>query len=462
VNAPLALFLFTFGLAAVVAALRRQHVVIWLLAGLGTGLAALLVFVVRLDEAEGLLGIPLKISGTWTILGRSLVLGKSNQSVVGFVYLVAAFLFGGGYVARPGRLFYAAGLIVLGLVAASLMVVPFLYAAVLLECMAIVAVFILFPPGQRYLRAPLRMVVLYTVGMIVLLVAGWRADLLGTGAAPAGSARAATTLAILGFALLLAVPPFHIWLPSSAEQSHPYALAFVLLVSQTGALFLMLRFVDAYAWLREDADLFAATRWAAIAMAGFAALWALAQRSLARTAAYAMLADTAIILLAFSSMTAGGYRLALGLSGARVISLSVWALGASVYRHSGAGDSAEELTGIGYHAPLATATVLVGLFSVAGFPLTAGFPGRWAVMAGGGGAALAVVAAIAAGSLAALRWTSTVFRTPREFQLRESSNLERILLVVGILMCVLLGLFPQLLYPWVVNALTGLTGLAGG
>jgi NADH:ubiquinone oxidoreductase subunit 2 (subunit N) len=462
VNAPFVLLAFTLGLAILVVVLRRERMVAWLLAGGGAGLAALLVFAVRLDEAAGILGMPYKMTGTWTILGRSLVLGSSNQSAVGFVYVVAAFLFAGGYVARPGRLFYAAGLIVVGLVAASLMVVPFLYAAVLLECMALVAVLILSPPGRAAPRAPLRMVVMYTLGMIALLIAGWRADLLGAGAAPTEAARPATTLAILGFALLLAAPPFHVWLPSSAGQSHPYALAFVILISQAGALFIVFRFVDAYAWLREDAALFAGARWVAIAMAAFTALWGMAQRSLARTAAYAVLADTAIILLAFSSMTPGGYQLALGLSGARVISLSVWALGASVLQNAGAGDTSEELSGIGYHAPLATATVLVGLFSLAGFPLTAGFPGRWAVMAGGGVAALAVVGTLGAVSLAAVRWASTVFRTPREFNLPHASTLERFLLGAGILLCLLLGLFPQLLYPWVVNALSGLTGIAGG
>jgi NADH-quinone oxidoreductase subunit N len=269
-------------------------------------------------------------------------------------------------------------------------------------------------------------------------------------------------MAMLGFALLLAVPPFHVWLPSTSGQSHPYALAFVLLISQAGALFLFFRFVDAYVWLRQDQALFAGMRWAAIAMAGFAALWALAQRSLARTAAYATLADTAVILLAFSSMTPSGTQMALGLTGARVIGLSVWALGASVLRNAGAGDTSEELSGIGYQAPLATATVLVGLFSLAGFPLTAGFPGRWAVITGGGDAALVVVGALAAVALAAVRWTSTVFRKPRPIVVPATTALERLLLGAGIALCVLLGLFPQLLYPWVVKALSGLTGLAGG
>jgi NADH-quinone oxidoreductase subunit N len=352
--------------------------------------------------------------------------------------------------------------LVIGLVAASLMVVPFLYAAVFLEGMAIVAVLILYPPERPGSRATLRMVVLYTLGMLALLTAGWQADMLGAGPVPAESARTATVLAVLGFGLLLAAPPFHLWLPSTAGQSHPYALAFVVLISQAGALFTVFRFFDAYAWLRENEALFAAARWVGIAIAGFAALWAMAQRSLARTAAYAVLADTAVILLAFSAMSTGGYELALGLSGARVVSLSVWALGASVLQNAGAGDTADDLSGIGYHAPLATATVLVGLFSLAGFPLTAGFPGRWAVMAGGGSAALAVVGTLGAVTLAAVRWTSTVLRRPRELVLPPSSILERVLLGAGILLCLLFGLFPQLLYPWVVGALSGLTGLTGG
>jgi NADH:ubiquinone oxidoreductase subunit 2 (subunit N) len=462
VNAPLALLAFTVGLAILVAFLRKEPVAAWLLASGGAGLAAVFVVVIRPDVATGFLGLSVKVPGTWTIVGRALVLGEANRLVVGFVYMAAAFLFAGGHVAKPGRLFYAAGLLVVGLVAGSLMVVPFLYAAVFLEGMALVAVLILYPPERPGSRAPLRMVVLYTLGMLALLTAGWQADLLGAGSVPAEAARTATAWAVLGFGLLLAAPPFHLWLPSTAGHSHPYALAFVILISQAGALFTVFRFFDAYAWLRENAMLFVAARWVGMGIAAFAALWALSQRSLARTVAYAVMADTAVILLAFSSMSLGGYELALGLSGARVVSLAVWALGASVLQNGGAGDTADELSGVGYHAPLATATVLVGLFSLAGFPLTAGFPGRWAVMAGGGTAALAVVGTLGAVSLAAVRWTSTVLRSPRDVELPRGSVLERLMMGAGILLCLLLGLFPQLLYPWVVGALSGLAGLSGG
>ena len=455
-TSPMVVLGATLLLSALVVALRREAVASWLAASLGTGLVAAVVFLARPDAAL------LPLGGTWVLLGRSLELGDANRAIVGFVYLVAGFMFLGARVARPGRLFYAAGLLVTGLAAASLMAVPFLYAALFLEGMALVAVLLLYPPERGAARGALRMVVLYTLGMIALLTAGWQAESLGSGTVSADAARTTTVLAVVGFALLLAAPPFHLWFPTAASHSHPYALAFVILIAQAGALFLVLRFFDAYAWLRQDQGLFDAARWIGIGIAVFASVWAMAQRSLARTAVYAVMADTAVVLLAFSARTVEGFQLVLGLSAARVIGLGVWSMGASTLQNAGAGDSADELAGIAYRAPLASMAIIVGLLSIAGFPLTAGFPGRWAVMAGGGPAAYAVVGAIGAISLAAVRWTSTALRTPPEGELPSPTPLERFFLGAGILLCLLLGLFPQLLYPWVIGALSGLSGLTGG
>lgn len=455
-NAPFLILGLTVLLSAIVAALRREPVLAWILSSVGAGGIALLVFVARPDV------FPLPLGVTWTLLGRALVLDDGNRAIIGFVYLAAGFMMLGGRAARPGRLFFAGGLLAVGLVAASLMAVPFLYAALFLEGMALIAVLLLYPPERGAARAPMRMVVLYTLGMMALLTAGWQAEALGSGTVSAGAARSATVLAVLGFGLLLAAPPFHLWFPTAAGHSHPYALAFVILIAQSGALFLVLRFFDAYAWLRQDQALFEAARWVAIGMAVFASLWAMAQRSLARTGMYAVMADTAVILLAFSARTPEGFQLVLGLFAARVIGMAVWAMGASVLQNIGAGDQAEDLAGIGYRAPLASAAVIVGLLSIAGFPLTAGFPGRWAVMAGGGPVAFAVVGTIGAVSLAALRWTSTVLREPPESSVVPPGVLERAFLGLGIVLCIVLGLFPQLLYPWIIGALGGLSALGGG
>jgi hypothetical protein len=103
---PFALLAFTLALAIVVAVLRKERVAAWLLASGGAGLAAVFVFAIRPDVATGFLGLPIKIAGTWTIVGRALVLSEANRLVVGFVYLVAAFLFAGGRQAGK-RLFTA-------------------------------------------------------------------------------------------------------------------------------------------------------------------------------------------------------------------------------------------------------------------------------------------------------------------------------------------------------------------
>ena len=136
-NSPMLVLGATLLLAVLVVALRREAVAAWLATSLGTGVVAAVVFLARPDSAL------LPLGGTWVLLGRSLELGDANRAIVGFVYLVAGFMFLGARVARPGRLFYAAGLLVTGLAAASLMAVPFLYAALFLEGMALVAVLML-------------------------------------------------------------------------------------------------------------------------------------------------------------------------------------------------------------------------------------------------------------------------------------------------------------------------------
>ncbi len=96
--------------------------------------------------------------------------------------------------------------------------------------------------------------------------------------------------------------------------------------------------------------------------------------------------------------------------------------------------------------------------------MTAGFPGRW------GGvqllaesyplAALTLVMGVALNSAAAFRWLRWLLgraasAPPTMALLRR----ERMLHVGGIVLCLMLGLFPQLLYPWVVQTVTGLSNL---
>ena len=61
----------------------------------------------------------------------------------------------------------------------------------------------------------------------------------------------------------------------------------------------------------------------------------------------------------------------------RVVSLTVWAAGLTPVRRQGRGDQISTATGLGWRARLPTAVLVLGGLSLAGFPLTPGFAGRW-------------------------------------------------------------------------------------
>lgn len=448
-SAPLLLALATLGVAALTTGLRRQAVAGATVAAAGAGLMGLVALAAPLDVPFSVLGLPFKLGATFQLLGRSFTLDEGNRAAVAFLYLSGAFVFGGAWAARPGRAFLPVGVLALGTLAASLMVRPFLYAAVFLEMAAMGAVLILETPGRGAGRAGLRLVTLYTLGMMTILLAGWQIEALGVSAGiPELALQAALPLA-LGLAILLAVPPFHHWLPAAAERAHPYALGFVAVFLPSAGLFLLLRFLDSYAWLRDSGALFDGMRLVGTAMVFFGAWLALAQTRFLRMLAYALVADLGVTLIAVGCRTPDGYRLALGLIGVHAVGLTVCALGLWLLREAAGGDEARDLVGAGRAAPLAAAAALSGLLSLAGFPLAAGFPSRWALLTVlaplDALAAVAVLAGVLGVSAAAVRWAGTLLTGAAPAPPAEAGAGRALFLAGGVLLCVMLGTFPQVL-----------------
>ncbi len=457
-SAPLLVLLATGLLSIVVFWLRNRPQITFVVAGLGAALVGSFSLWGSIDEPVSLMGSTLKLSAAWNLLGRALVLDSSNRAQVGFLYFVASFVFGGGYVARAGRHLYSIGLATLAVVAGSLMIRPFVFAPLFLEFSALGAALLLASPSTRKQRGSLRLLVLYTLSMMVILVAGWLLEVGGV-----TSTTPVTLLLGIGFGILMVVPPFHLWLPAAAEEAHPYALAFVGVVLQSAGVFFMLRFLDTYEWLRVDSTLFLRLRWLAVTIILFGAAWTLAQESFSRTLAYALLTDFGVMLLAVSVGNPAGFRLALGLTGVRAVGLTVWAIGASVLQAGQGGDTARSLLGAGHRSPYAAAAALTGMFSLTGIPLTAGFPGKWSLLSVLASSSLqsgfAVIVAMAALGAASMRWMSVFLSGEADSESITSSPLETFFLLGGVGIILLLGTFPQVLLPWMVQALDGLSNL---
>jgi formate hydrogenlyase subunit 3/multisubunit Na+/H+ antiporter MnhD subunit len=462
-SAPFLLLMATGVLALSVALLRNRPRSYTVVSAIGSALLAAFALWITLDEPFEILGLPVKVTSTWLVLGRVFILDDGNRAAVGFLYLAGAFIFGGAWVAQPSRNLYYVGLLCLGSVAASFLIQPFLFAALFLEFTAMGAVLILVSPDNPTHRGGLRLLILYTIAMMAILFAGWMLENLGVTSATPELAQRATMLLALGFAVIMAVPPFHLWLPTAAEEANPYGLAFVTILLQSAGLFFLLRFLDNYSWLRTVPWLFDRIRWVGIAMVGFGSMLTITQRSFSKVMAYALITDFGVMLLAVGTGMPEGYRLALGLSGVRVVNLAVWAMGLAKILDRPGDDHFQALQGAAYRSPLGAVSALIGVASMAGFPLTAGFPGRWALLS-----TLATVDTIAGWAIilaflcvgaATLRWANVLLGPPSDERTKSSPIVEKLFIGGGIAMCILLGAFPQLLYPWVTEAAAGMAQL---
>ena len=125
---------------------------------LGTGLAlllALLAWQLPVNQTVILGPLSFKIGDTLNILGRQFTLLDSDRPLVLVIYLLAAIWFAAAYTGRAGRMFVPLGLVITGLLTAVPAVDPFLYAAMLVELIALVGVVMLSRPGStRAARRP--------------------------------------------------------------------------------------------------------------------------------------------------------------------------------------------------------------------------------------------------------------------------------------------------------------------
>src|SRR4030065_1570425 len=137
-------------------------------------------------------------------------------------------------------------------------------------------------------RGSLQLPVLHSLPMLVILFTGWLLENAGVTSITAELTGRTLLLLGLGFCILMLVPPFHFWLPTTSSGAHPYALALVALALHSSGLFFLLRFMDTYAWLRTLPGAFQLLCLAGEAMLVFGGLAAFAPPPLSRLLAHAL------------------------------------------------------------------------------------------------------------------------------------------------------------------------------
>jgi NADH-quinone oxidoreductase subunit N len=440
-----------------------------LTAAAGTGLAlllALLALLLPIGERIALrlwAGFPtLTISPTMNLLNRRLILDDADRPLLLFVYLGLAFWFTGSRTAKASRLFIPLGLAMASLFAAAIAVEPFLYAALLIVLVAMLSLPLLSPPGQPARRSAQRFLVLQTLGVPFILMAGWLLPSLQAAPLEAGQALRVAAFAVLGFGLYMAVFPFHTWIPMAAEEADPYAAGFVFFLIPGVVSLFGIEFLSRYTWLNSVPQVYEGMRFIGMVMVAMGGIWAAFQRDLGRMLGYAVIVEIGLSLLTFSlgfgstdasqmtNQAKVGIFYALLLP--RGLALGVWALALTALRQRTQSLTFRAVQGAGRSLPLAAAGLLLANFSLAGLPLLAGFPVRlalWTALASDSLPAVFLALVGSAGLLGGGIRSLAVLVMGAEEQgwQRTESRPEAVLLGVGMLILFLVGLLPQWLLP---------------
>ncbi|MBL0344694.1 MAG: hypothetical protein IPP54_05420 [Anaerolineales bacterium] len=292
--------------------------------------------------------------------------------------------------------------------------------------------------------------------MPFILFSGWM--LAGVEASPGdiGNTIQAGTMLSLGFAFLLAVFPLYSWIPMLTEEASPYATGFLLWALPTFTVIFLLNFLDRYTWLRSTPQLSSAIQYAGVFMVASGGLFASQQKHIGRMMGYASIVETGLLLLAAGLRSTEVVNVTFLLLTPRGLELAVWALAISIIKRKVYSLRFSEVRGLARSYPVAVTSIILAHLSMAGFPLLAGFPSRAALWQELGGESLTISLWVFIGLLGlligAIR-TLAVFVMAEENKAWELNEtwVQVIMLGVGVIGLFILGIFPQVLQPFIAN-----------
>jgi len=190
-------------------------------------------------------------------------------------------------------------------------------------------------------------------------------------------------LVITGFGFKLALVPFHFWTPDVYQGAPAPVAAYIATVSKGAMFALLLRYIDT-SGARANSAVVAIFTVIAIASMFAGNILALLQNNVKRILAYSSIAHLGYILV---SLQAGGKFGALAVTFylvAYFITI-IGAFGVVAVLSTGRGDAEEleDYRGLFWRRPVLAAVFTVMLLSLAGIPITAGFIGKFYIVAAG-------------------------------------------------------------------------------
>ena len=205
---------------------------------------------------------------------------------------------------------------------------------------------------------------------------------------PGGMLLTGFGLIIVGIGFKLALVPFHLWTPDVYQGAPAPITAFIATVSKGAMFALLLRYFTQINFQQNRALV---VIFAVMAVASMFAgnLLALLQNNVKRLLAYFSIAHLGYLLVAFlASGPLATTAVAYYLVAYFVTTLGAFGIVTVLSGKDGEADTLEDYEGLAWRRPWAAALFTATLLSLAGIPLTAGFVGKFYVLAAGAGSGL--------------------------------------------------------------------------
>jgi NADH-quinone oxidoreductase subunit N len=310
---------------------------------------------------------------TMIFLGRSFILENKDRFFLLFIYFAAAFWFFGSKQSQSPGKFIPLSMIVLSLLTAALAVEPFLYSAILIEVAVIVSLPLIVEKNLPIQKGVRHYFIYQSLAMPFILLSGWM--LSGTQVNPSNEIQMqiAGLLLGLGFAFWLAVFPFHFWIPELAEESNTYTIGFLLSILSPIYLLIILKYVNGLVWLKDSAFLSPTLRVVGVLMIVTSGLLASTQTNLKKILGYLVIANNGFSLLCISLQSDIGQNLFYLSLIPHFIALGLFCYALALLQRNEISMDFVDLTGSMRKYPFTLIALLGAMLSIIGFPIFAGF-----------------------------------------------------------------------------------------
>ncbi len=202
---------------------------------------------------------------------------------------------------------------------------------------------------------------------------------------------AGIVMILVGLGFKLAVVPFHMWTPDVYEGAPAPVTAFIATASKGAVFALVLRYFTLID-IHSHAPLFAIFTIIAIASMFAGNLLALFQTNVKRILAYSSISHLGYLLVTvLASGPLASVAAAFYLTAYFITTLGAFGVVTVISEQDRDADRMDDYQGLAWRRPWLAGVFTFMLFSLAGIPLTAGFVGKFYIVAAGAGSALWLV-----------------------------------------------------------------------